>query len=355
MSGTPRQPADYPAAIKKSGLTIYDAIEIGSELWIPSPDLEAVLKSGLKGFKTGKAELRTRSKMFKVKVCEILGYPVPKSFKKCKLRFSGQNFDTYVQTADNLQVWNEEVSPARRYVVARPDKDSEIWRVRVLNGVDLALLDKTGKRTQKYQARLVHGADATELVSIADTDVLSRCVSTTSPKKFTSSPIDYPTAKSLLPIREIYKRLRGLVGRTFADAGGDQRNRGAGLHRLVCEALGYPNYRDDGRFPDVKNQLLEVKLQTALTIDLGLVTPASETPLEFPKIAETQSRQCDVRYALFYGESDGVKITLTRLYLTTGADFFKRFPRSEGKIVNKKLQLPLPKDFFTLKTERPAH
>ena len=105
----------------------------------------------------------------------------------------------------------------------------------------------------------------------------------------------------------------------------------------------------------MKNQLLEVKLQTALTIDLGLVTPASETPLEFPKIAETQSRQCDVRYALFYGESDGVKITLTRLYLTTGADFFKRFPRSEGKIVNKKLQLPLPKDFFTLKTERPAH
>ena len=100
------------------------------------------------------------------------------------------------------------------------------------------------------------------------------------------------------------------------------------------------------RFPDVRNQLLEVKLQTSPTIDLGLVRPASEEPLDVPQVAGTQVRHCDVRYALFYAQTDGAKVTLTHLYLTTGASFFSRFPQFGGKVLNKKLQIPLPSDFF---------
>lgn len=150
-----------------------------------------------------------------------------------------------------------------------------------------------------------------------------------------------------MPIGEVFERLRGAVGRSFPDAGWDQeRNRGAALHRVVCELLGYADYRDDGRFPDVRNQLLEVKLQTSPTIDLGLVRPSSEEPLDVPQIAGTQVRHCDVRYALFYAQTDGAEVTLTRLYLTTGASFFSRFPQFGGKVLNKKLQIPLPSDFF---------
>ena len=72
----------------------------------------------------------------------------------------------------------------------------------------------------------------------------------------------------------------------FVNAGFDQeRNRGAALHALVCKALGYAGYQDDGQFPDVRHQLLEVKLQTSPTIDLGLVRPDSTEPLDVPQIA----------------------------------------------------------------------
>ena len=43
-----------------------------------------------------------------------------------------------------------------------------------------------------------------------------------------------------LPISAIFERLEPLVGHPFADVGYDQeRNRGAELHRLVCQRLGY--------------------------------------------------------------------------------------------------------------------
>ena len=133
----------------------------------------------------------------------------------------------------------------------------------------------------------------------------------------------------------------------FKDAGHDQeRNRGAALHELVCRELGYADYRDDGRFPDVRQQLLEVKLQTSPTIDLGLVCPDSEAPLDVPQIGGQQVRHCDVRYAIFCATTDGVTVTLTRFYLTTGQRFFSRFPQFQGKVLNKKLQIPLPSDFF---------
>ena len=90
------------------------------------------------------------------------------------------------------------------------------------------------------------------------------------------------------------------------------------------------------------DQLVEIKLQTASTIDLGLVCPDSEMPLtEFPGL-----RHCDVRYAVFYGSPDGTNVRLNYLVLTTGVEFFTFFRRFEGRVTNKKLQIPLPPDFF---------
>ena len=124
------------------------------------------------------------------------------------------------------------------------------------------------------------------------------------------------------------------------------QNRGADLHRLVCQALGYDNYHDNGQFPDILHQLLEVKLQTSPTIDLGLVTPDSTTVLNIPMLNRQQVRHCDVRYALFYAVTDGREVTLTHFYLTTGQAFFDRFPQFQGRVLNRKLQIPLPGNFF---------
>lgn len=341
-------PVDYVSAIKQSGLTIHDPIEIGHPtLWVPTPDLERILNESLVGIDGLDVPIRTRSKLVKQHVCRALGYPVPDSFKKVQPRFYGQMFDTYAQKANNLQVWNEELAPSRRYVLLRVSEQGVITRVKVVNGEELAQLDTTGTLTQKFQARLVPGDATDELIAADDTEVLQPHIQAGANLADHVNPTDHPTHGLILPIGEIFERLRGAVGRSFPDAGWDQeRNRGAALHRIVCELLGYADYRDDGQFPDVRNQLLEVKLQTSPTIDLGLVCPNSEEPLDVPQIQGTQIRHCDVRYALFYGNTDGANVTLTNFYLTTGESFFSRFPQFGGKVLNKKLQIPLPANFF---------
>ncbi len=348
MTGNSKIIQQYVNAIHESGLSIYDSIEIGDpKLWIPTPELEELLDAKMRGISLAGLPLRTRSKVVKGHVCRALGYPVPSSFRKTQPRFPGQFFDTYVQKSNNLQVWNEELSPTRRYVLIRVSEGDVIKRVKVVTGDTLAFLDTTGTLTQKYQARLIPGEAKAELIVEEDTMPLRAFVQAGLDLSAIASPVDHPQAGQLMPIREIFDRLQPLLGERFADIGYDQeRNRGASLHRLICQHLGYADYRDDGQFPDIRHQLLEVKLQTSPTIDLGLVCPDSDEKLDVPKIEGHQIRHCDVRYALFYALTDGENITLTHLFLATGENFFTRFPKFQGKVLNKKLQIPLPADFF---------
>lgn len=219
----------------------------------------------------------------------------------------------------------------------------------MVNGQELALLDTTGAITTKYQAGLVTGTDTHELVSAQDTPSMLPYVQFGATFATSISPIDEPECDALLPIQEIFERLSTLVGLSFVDPGMDQeRNRGAALHRLICECLGYSRYEDKGQFPDIRHQLLEVKLQTSPTIDLGLVLPSSEEHLDIRQLGDYHPRHCDTRYAMFYAKTDGKQVTLTHLFITTGADFFTRFRRFEGKVTNGKIQIPLPRNFFSM-------
>lgn len=352
MTQNPNVPEKYVAAIKASGYSIYDEIPIGHPtLWIPTPQLEHLLQMGLQGISLAGLPLRTRSKVVKARICRALGYPIPKSFKKTQPRFPGQFFDTYTQKSNNLQIWNEELSPSRRYVIIRVTDADEITRVRVVTGDMLAILDATGTLTQKYQARCIVGEQLAELVSVSDTALLAPFVKSGILLTKIGSPITQPQVGGLLPVAEIFERLVPLIGQVFPDAGADQeRNRGAALHRLVCNALGYATYQDDGQFPDIRHQLLEVKLQTSPTIDLGLVTPESTEPLDVPMLDGVQVRHCDVRYVIFYARIEVGKVKLTHVLVSSGADFYKRFPQFQGNVSNKKIQIPLPAAFFT-KTE----
>lgn len=339
----------YVEAIKQSGLSIYDPIKIGDpNLWIPTPELEILLNDGLIRISLANLPLRTRSKVLKEHICQILGYPVPSSFRKTQPRFPGQFFDTYIQKSNNLQIWNEEIASTRRYVIVRLNADDIISRVKVVTGDVLAMLDTTGTLTQKYQARLNLGKSKAELISEEDTMLLQPFVFPDFNLALVESPINYPAAGQLLPIRKIFEQLIKLIGTSFADTGHDQeRKRGAELHRIVCQNLGYKKYQDDGQFPDIRHQLIEIKLQTSPTIDLGLVCPDSTEPLDIPQIEQRQIRHCDVRYALFYGQTNGETVTLTHLFLTTGEKFFHRFQQCQGNTLNKKLQVSLPSDFFS--------
>lgn len=335
--------------IRESGKNIYDPLGPEDEsLWLSNLRLEQVLNESLRGMSLHGLPLRTRSKTVKEAVCKALGYPVPSSFKKTQPRFPGQNFDTYIQKANNLQVWNEELDASRRYVLIRVSTDDVVERIKVVDGATLAKLDRTGTLTQKYQARYTPGTEDVETASAADTDVVNSALCG-GPQgvKLSGSPVDPPSRGSFLPLAELCVRLSSMIGKGFADAGHDQeRNRGADLHRGICQALGYADYQDDGSFPDITAQILEVKLQTSPTIDLGLVTPDSTEALDLPSVGGQRLRHCDVRYAVFSGETDGTTVTLTQLVLVTGRDFFSRFTRFGGKVLNKKLQIPLPSDFF---------
>lgn len=345
---TEKHHTEYKQAISASGKDIYTPIEIDDlNHWIPSQHIETLLNESMFGLLLAGLKLRTRSKVVKTAVCNALGYPVPKSFKKTQPRFLGQQLDTYAQKALNLQIFNEKLSPFRRYAIIQILEDDTIGRVRVVNGQQLAILDKTGTITKKYQASLKPGNESHELVAQIDTPPMLLHVAPGLVFAKTTSPVQEPRTGELRPILEIFEQLSPLVGQSFADPGVDQeRNRGAELHRMVCQALGYSRYEDTGQFPDIKHQLLEIKLQTSPTIDLGVVEPSSEELLDAQKLGDLQPRHCDTRYAMFYAMTDGNTVTLTHLFVTTGEKFFTRFPKFGGKGINGKIQIPLPRNFF---------
>jgi hypothetical protein len=318
----------FRSDITQSGLTIYDSLASAEQLFIPNKELEEILNEYLVG-KCFDQPLRTRSKLVKTAVCVALGYPIPKSFKKVQPRFPGQDLDTYVQKSNNLQIWNEEISPSRRYALIRLDENDLVTRVRVVNGAHLANLDTTGTLTQKFQAKSRSPIVDSKLISACDTANVKKLIEST---------------RSILPIETIFNRLSRLIGTKLRNPGNDQeRNRGAELHRKVVEQLGMSQYSDSGQFPDVPEQLLEVKLQTSPTIDLGLVSPDGQGCIE----AISGVRHSDVRYAIFYAYLEGDSVVIENIVLSTGEDFFKFFQRFEGKVVNSKIQIPLPSNFFS--------
>lgn len=333
---------NYVENIYNSDMTIYDPINSEDrELFIPTYALERILTDYLVGLSLEGLPLRTRSKVVKTKICEALGYPIPRSFIKTQPRFPGQNFDVYTQKSMNVQIWNEEVDAARRYVFLRVDEDDIVTCVRVISGETLAQFDRTGKLTTKYQATM-NSFDDSCLFS-DDTATVTNWITYPHSSLRNVNPNYYPSHNQLLPITEIYNRLLPMVGNRidYLDSL-QERNRGAELHALICEHLGYSVYEDDGSYPDIANQLLEVKLQTSPTIDLGLHSPEDEAPIV--TIGNTTFYSDDIRYVIFDGAVEGHYIRLNRLYVVVGYEFTRYFPLFRGQ--NAKIQLPLPNDFF---------
>jgi len=197
----------YVDNISDKGITIYDPIEVDDEdLWIPTEILEELLNDKLTGISLAGLALRTRSKKLKEEVCKALGYPIPKSFKKTQPRFQGQAFDTYVQKANNLQVWNEELSPTRRYVIIKISNMDVIEKVKVVLGEELALLDKTGKLTQKYQARLINPTDKNGLITPEDTENLKPLVADERNLEGIN-PVLSPSEENLISINKLYEKV----------------------------------------------------------------------------------------------------------------------------------------------------
>ena len=318
-------------------------------MFFPDEELESYLDHTLRGRELG-GPIRTRSKLAKQMVAELLGYGCPASFKRTRPRFPGQDLDVYVQQDDNLQIWNEELSPERRYVLIRPDSDDIVQHIRVVRGQHLMQWDRTGVLTSKYQAKRRSGRSGSVLVSPTDTDVFMDVFQPShlpDGALWDSQSSNRPVSGTLMPIAQVFDKLSSLVGaRIQATGPGQDRIRGEFLQQRVSDELGIGEYANYGQWPDIVSQVLEVKLQTSPTIDLGLILPSDITIV---RNLGSEIRHCDARYLVVYG-----KILLSRmveihsLVLTTGIGFFDEFVQFGGLVKNKKRQIRLPSDLFQI-------
>lgn len=230
--------------------------------------------------------------------------------------------DTYIVTSGtsyNLQVWNR--IPAAetllikyesgeslkctdvRFVFVKIDKENnKIASVIILTREYIEQkFGKFGKPTIKHQL-LISGKVRKEIynredkiLSFPDSNKLSYQIQHDyqQPK---SGMVEEPNIQHLFSISLLKKLVaEKLIG--FKLDAAATKNRGQALEKKVLELLGYDVKESDllyGAFPDIKNQLLEVKVQDSPTVDLGKFTPEKEEIV----IEDSELTTFDVRYLI---------------------------------------------------------
>jgi hypothetical protein len=230
--------------------------------------------------------------------------------------------DTYIVTSGtsyNLQVWNR--IPATetllvkyesgeslkctdvRFVFVRIDTEkNKIASVIILTPEYIEQkFGKFGKPTIKHQL-LISGKVRNEIyeredkiLSFPDSKKLSYQIRHDyEPPK--SGMVEEPNIQHLFSISLLKKMVaEKLIG--FKLDAAATKNRGQALEKKVLELLGYEVNENDllyGAFPDIRNQLLEVKVQDSPTVDLGKFSPEKEEIV----IEGSDLTTFDVRYLI---------------------------------------------------------
>jgi len=115
------------------------------------------------------------------------------------------------------------------------------------------------------------------------------------------------------------------------------------LERKVLELLGYATAKEDllhGAFPDIPNQLLEVKVQDSQTVDLGKFTPETEEIIN----EELNITTFDIRYLIALTNPDTEIIE--GIILSPGEKLGDVFSYVSDK--SYKCQRSIPMSFFEL-------
>jgi hypothetical protein len=313
---------------------------------LPLELLQEKLNKSLYGLNLSGLALRTRSKIIKEKICLALDYDIPRTFSKTKPKFPCQNLDIYTQKSNNLQIWNDEIDKERRYAIIQINEIDIVIKVKLIRGEQLAKLDTTGTFTTKFQARIF--IEKNHNTCSLDSPSLSNLTSNQAIISPSDNPNADPSTLKLFNIDDLYEKLLSLVGKELQNKNiVQERSRADEAHKLVCKALGYLGFDDDGQFPDIKQQLLEVKLQMSPTIDLGLHLPNSETSINL-KIDNYLVRCRDIRYLILIADrKNDNSFVIKNVNLISGYYFFDHFALFGGKVKNSKIQIPLPNDFFT--------
>lgn len=230
--------------------------------------------------------------------------------------------DTYIVTTGqsyNLQIWNRfpnSNSPLIRYGSGETIKccDVRLVFVKVTNNLidsvvvtTPAYIENTfglfGKPTIKHQ--LIISESKRERIINSPTKILTEADSAAISYRLTTRLannnndcciLEDSGFRKILSIEALSSLLSShLLGAKLDSA--DTKTRGQNLERLTMRALGYSEdhiNQLEGNYPDIPDQLLEVKVQDSPTVDLGKHTP------EIPELVfknDTVTSQ-DIRYLI---------------------------------------------------------
>lgn len=152
-----------------------------------------------------------------------------------------------------------------------------------------------------------------------------------------TKPLNEIDVANLLSIEVLNNRLLPLKGKALEAA--DTKTRGQILEREVANLIGYaPTDSLVGGYPDIPNQLLEIKVQDSPTIDLGAHSPLFEEKI----VKANRITPKDVRYLIaLTNPHSGI---IEDYVLTAGRELGKYFNYVPTK--SYKCQLSIPMDFF---------
>jgi len=151
----------------------------------------------------------------------------------------------------------------------------------------------------------------------------------------------------LFTLHELALLLKPLMG---GDAPRDEENRilevrpkGHWFEFEVAKSLGYHYPPGSGLFPDIRNQLLEVKHHTgkSVTIDFGHHHPGSEDIIDARWNEKAKARVCDIRYLIALAPPPKFKVTV--MVLATGSEINRIFGVSPTQTI--KYQMGISKQW----------
>lgn len=282
-------------------------------------------------------------------------------------KISREFIDTYIVTTGasyNLQVWNR--IPASNSLLVKYESGESLKctdvrfifvQIDVVKQVIASIIILTpeyienrfgrfGKPTIKYQLNISRKvresiyASPDKILWFSDTQKLSYYITHeyTPPKTgIVSEPKMYGGLFSIELLRKL--AAEKLIGQKLDAAA--TKNRGQALERKIAELLGYEIPADSllhGAYPDIKNQLLEVKVQDSPTVDLGRFSPEREE-LIFPDMNLTTF---DVRYLIALTNPETAIIE--GVILSPGEKLGEVFSYISGE--SYKCQRSIPMSFF---------
>jgi hypothetical protein len=256
------------------------------------------------------------------KAAEVGEYEIVPLKGKGVPKITREFVDTYMVTSGdtyNLQVWNR--IPASKSLLIKYESGESLKcshvrfvfvRIDVSKNVIASIIvltpeyierkfGKFGKPTLKHQLLLsnkvrkaIYESDS-KILTLSDSKKLTQYVKTdyNSPK---SNMIEEPDLQNLFSITLLERIVaEKLIG--FKLDAAATKKRGQALERKVLELLGCNTQETDvlhGAFPDIRNQLLEVKVQDSQTVDLGKFS----SEIEDIVIESSRLTTFDVRYLI---------------------------------------------------------